>query len=126
MSGYAFLASASIAGGAITTYFFHRPALNKAGFKLLAAGGLQGIALQVAAIGVSLIPAAIVGNFSSGTQKEKEDKGMQVFFISYIVCALSVPLVAKMVTTRLGTPMEAFVNFAVSGVLTYVTADNLL
>ena len=109
--------AATFIGGAASTYLFHRPDLNKAGFKLLGLGGLQGTVAQVAALGLAFIIAVGVEKKNSGTPDEKVKKANVALHCTYLLSYIAVPLAAKYFTTRMGTPTEAFVNFAVSGVL---------
>ncbi len=104
---------AGFIGGAVSTYVFHRPSLNKEGVRVLASGGLQGNVLAVASFILSSTAYVYVSRNISD-KKEKEKWAPRILFITFVACAIAVPVAAKTLTHRLGTPTEAFVNFAVS------------
>ncbi len=61
----------SFLGGAISKYIWIRPELNSSGLKTLAQGGLWGVAIQIAALGISRLAARTVPN--PRTPEEEEE-----------------------------------------------------
>ncbi len=101
----------SFAAGAVSTYFFHKPALNKEGISLLLLGGWQGTALTGAAFMITLAMAG--GSEIIGVYRERDEKTFKTFFVTGLILTAYLQIAMPC----LGTPIETLVKFAVSSVL---------
>lgn len=88
-----------VVGGA-TTYFFHRPELNKAGFQLLGRGALQSV---IGAVAASVLAESTVGVLENTRNESFSDlnRGRMVD-TSFAIYSALLAIFAKHALNRLG------------------------